>query len=234
MPRKNTKEEKQRIENFQRESKRSSRFLLAAVIVTVVILIFGLLLGNYLATSRLQKFQQSEEMFLVDLIALDFRESLGQNVCDIGLDGLWNDKVELGQMLTSLERRLGKDSPQLTTKREIYELIEIKIMQNLEDIKTNCHEDFNIILFFYTNKKNDQLGSAAGSEDQGLILDQINRDHNDLGQGKKVYILVFDINSQNPASLTLKQKYNITKAPSLVINGETHDYMVKDEIEKLL
>ncbi|MEM4703235.1 MAG: hypothetical protein QXP53_02010 [Candidatus Pacearchaeota archaeon] len=219
---------------IRKETKRSNKFLIASSIATMIIFILGLLLGNYLATSRIERFQETEEMFLIQLLALESRDYFIENFCSSNWQDILDKKISLGQMLTVLEKRLGKDSPKLKNKKEIYELIEIKILELLEKTKKECHEDFNIILFFYTNKKNDPLGSVAGSEDQGLILDQVSQYHNEKKTGRKVYILVFDINSINSASIALRQKYNITKAPSLVINGKTFGYLTKDEIEELL
>lgn len=218
----------------RKESKKSTNLIVGALIATAVIFVLGLLLGNYLATSRIEHFQEVEEMFLVQLIALEFRETFMQDICKLDWQDIWEQKVELGRMLTSLERRIGKDNEKLRTRKEIYELVEIKVFQILEKIKENCHENFNIILFFYTNKKNDPLGSLAASEDQGLILDQIHYYHNVLNQGRKVHTFAFDINSRNVASIALRKKYNITKVPALVINGKTYGYLTKDEIEKLL
>lgn len=223
-----------RVEAEAREARKSSTLLVGAVIATVIIFVLGLLFGNYLATSRIEKFQEVEEMFLVQLIALEFREDLIQNFCDADEGAIWDQKVSLGRMLTSLEKRLGKDSPKLKTRKEIYELIEIKILKILERKQAECYEDFNIILFFYTNKEQDPKGSMAGSEDQGLILDQVSYEHNEAGKGRKVYVLVFDINSKNVASVALTKTYNITKVPALVINNKLYGYLTKEEIEKLL
>ncbi|MCS7134629.1 MAG: hypothetical protein NZ889_02110 [Candidatus Pacearchaeota archaeon] len=206
-----------------------SNLLVAAMIASCAIFLFGLLLGNYLATTRIEKFQETEEFFLVQLIALEFREPLVRDVCGIEWEEIWEFKTSLGRMLTSLEKRLGKDNKKLKTRKEIYELIEIKIFNILERIKEECNEDFDLVLFFYTNKKNDPLGSVAACEDQGLIIDQIVRERE-----KKINVFAFDINSKNVASITLRKKYNITRAPSLVINGKTYGYLTKKEIEKLL
>ncbi|UCD20976.1 MAG: hypothetical protein JSW08_00295 [archaeon] len=225
---------KQRMKQTLKEGKRANKLLIAAVVAVVVVLLLGLLLGNQLATSRLEEFKDVEEMLLIQLISLEFREDLIEDVCALEWKDIWEQKAELGSMLTALERRLGRDSPKLTTKREIYELIEIKTIELLERIRTECHEDFSIILLFFTNKKNDPLGSAAGSADQGLILDQVYFKHNEQNYGRKVYIFVFDINSKNSASVALRNKYEIKEAPSLVIDGETYGYLVEDEIEELI
>ncbi len=225
---------KKRIEETKKESKQANKLLIGAVIATVVMLVLGLLLGNYLATSRIEKFQSVEESLLVQLIAIGFRSDMVENVCNIEWKSVWDQKIKLGQMLTSLEIRFGKGDPRLDTKKEIYELIEIKIIEMLNQIKDKCHEDISIILFFYTNERDDPKGSFGGSEDQGLVLDQVYLEHNQNNQGTKVYTFVFNINSKNAATNALISKYNITNVPALVINDKAYGYLVKADIEKLL
>ncbi|MEM2932677.1 MAG: hypothetical protein QW622_00470, partial [Candidatus Pacearchaeota archaeon] len=97
--------------------------------------------------------------------------------------------------------------------KEIYEIIEIKLILLLEEIKKKCNENFDIILFFYSNKQN-----ASLSEDQGRILDTIAYEHNEKKKGNPVYIFAFSLESENPASRFLRAKYGIKQAPSIVIN----------------
>jgi len=225
-----------RAKEVRKEGKRSSKLLIGAAIATIIVLVLGFLLGNQIATSRIEQFQDFEEMLLVQLIALDFRENMIDNldVCNLEWKDIWETKLELGNQLTALERRLGKDNDKLKTKKEIYELIEIKTINILEKIRENCYEDFHIILLFYTNEKNDPLGSVAGSEDQGLILDQVYNDHNKRNIGSNVYIFVFNINSKNAATRALIQQYGIDHVPSIVIDGKKYDYSTKEQIEEYL
>lgn len=208
---------------------------IAALVLSAVIFLFGLLLGNYIANSKMNEFKQTEERYVVDLVALETQASiLNEDICKLSIGDLFEEKVTLGRMLTDLEMRIGKENEEVMAKKEIYELIEIKTVQYLEKIKQNCNQDFNIILFFYTNKKNDSKGDVAGCEDQGKILDQIvyEQEHNQTES--KMYVFAFDMNSKNLATESLIEKYNITSVPSLVINGNVHDYMVKGEIESIL
>ena len=217
------------------EKKQNDNWIfIATLIFSVVIFFFGLLLGNYIANSKLSEFKQTEERFIIDLVSFDVRESiLNENVCKLDMSELFEERTALGKMMTELEKRMGKENEDVVAKKEIYELIEIKTLQYLEKIKTECGGDFNIVLFFYTNRKNDTLGNAYGCEDQGKILDQIvyDREHS---QANKIYVFVFDANSRNIATESLMEKYRIEEVPSLVINSQVYGYMVKDEIESIL
>ncbi len=229
-------DKRKKIKEVNEETRQTSKLLVAAVIAAIVLFIFGLLLGNYIISSRLQVFQQSEQNLLTQLMGLEIRDQIldKSELCKLGWEDVWQEKVELGKMLTSLEVRLGKKNSDVMSRKEVYELIEIKTLFLVQEIKDNCHEDFDIILFFYTNKDNDPKGSAGGSEDQGLILDQVVFSHNEQGNGKKVHVFAFDVNSKNPATKALVSKYYVEKVPTLIINREKYDYLVQADIEKLV
>lgn len=220
---------------LKKEKSNESLFLIVALIIAAIVFILGLLVGNYIAMSKLSEFKETEERFLVDLVAFEIRESvLKEDVCKLSIEELFEEKVTLGKMLSNLERRLGKENEDVVAKKEIYELIEIKTLQYLKNIKEECNQEYNIVLFFYTNKKGDPKGSVDGCEDQGKVLDQIVYEHNDQGKGKPIYVFSFDINSKNLATNALILKYNVTSVPTLIINEESYGYLVKAELEELL
>ncbi|MBS3073699.1 hypothetical protein J4465_02800 [Candidatus Pacearchaeota archaeon] len=222
--------------NQDKKGRTHLKLFTLALILSIFIFLFGVLLGNYIATQQLNIFKQTEEKFLVYLTALEMRDSIlaEEDLCLTNIKDLFEEKVKLGQMLTELERRLGKEDKQVMDKKEIYELLEIKTLQNLENIKQKCDKNFDIILFFYTNKKEDPKGSIYGGDDQGKILDQIVYDTRDSNGKETVFVLVFDANSNNLATKALMQKYNITAVPSLVINGNRYNYTLKDDIELII
>ena len=222
--------------NQDKKGRTHLKLFTLALILSIFIFLFGVLLGNYIATQQLNIFKQTEEKFLVYLTALEMRDSIlaEEDLCLTNINDLFEEKVKLGQMLTELERRLGKEDKQVMDKKEIYELLEIKTLQNLENIKQKCDKNFDIILFFYTNKKEDPKGSIYGGDDQGKILDQIVYDTRDSNGKETVFVLVFDANSNNLATKALMQKYNITAVPSLVINGNRYNYTLKDDIELII
>lgn len=227
---------KEKVMEIKKENKQTNKILIAALVAALALFILGFLLGNYIASYRIEQFRQGEEKLLSTIMGLEIRDQLIENgsVCNLDWSDIWRDKVKLGDTLSALEKRLGKEDESVMLQKEMYELIEIKTLMMVQRIKDTCHEDFNIILFFYTNKKDDPKGSAAGSEDQGLILDQVVFAHNNQGKGKKVHVFAFDVNSENPATRALVFQYNITEVPSLVINGEKRFYTVGEDLEKLL
>ncbi len=225
-------EEKRRCENLRTEK----GLLFFALIATVILFLFGFLLGDYMATWKISEFREIEERLFIDLISLDVRDEVLENydVCSLDKYDLWKEKESLGETLTILEERFGKTNDDVFWKKQIYELIEIKTITLLEEINQKCNEDFHIILLFYTNQKKDPKGDASLSEDQGKILDTVVNEHNTKEDKKDVFVFVFDINSANAATRALIKKYAIEEAPSMVINEKIYDYKTFFEIEEIL
>ena len=190
------------------------KLITLALILSLVIFLFGFLLGNYIASERIEKFKESQEMMLYNIIGLDVREKMADDACNISEEDLWKEKVELGRMLTALEKRKGKNNKEVLRTKEIYEIIEIKLIMFLEEMKKKCGKDFITILFFYSNSPE----FLSASEDQGLILSTITYQYK-KEKNKDIYVFAFSLESQNPASRFLRTKYNISRAPSLVIEG---------------
>ncbi|MGC9310261.1 MAG: hypothetical protein ACP5E4_00900, partial [Candidatus Aenigmatarchaeota archaeon] len=85
-----------------------------------------------------------------------------------------------------------------------------------------CGHDYPLILFFYT--QGDDYSVA-----QGNILDRLNSKYN------LTTIYAINYNTENPAVISVREIYNITKTPALVINEKTYNRrMSLDEIESIL
>lgn len=187
--------------------------------ITALIFILGILVGNYIAHSRLGELEKAQEELTAQMMGLGLKDALLKygDVCSLTWQEIWKEKVEMGEKIEKLEARLGKDNSDVLRQKEIYELIEIRTWLLLKEIKEKCNEDLEIILYFYTNDKDDPKGSWRQCEMQGYVLDALYQRYPD-----KVNIFAFDINTKNPATDILQQLYNITKVPSLVIKEKLY------------
>jgi|GEM_PF-928329 len=210
---------------------------IAAFSTAILVFVLGIWLGNYIASSKSLELQRTQEKLISRFFGLELRNEMVkyQDICALSWGDIWKDKVEMGQKVINLETRLGKENPDVLQEKEVYELIEIKVILLLREIRERCKENFTTILYFYTNKKNDPKGDWRESENQGYVLDSIGAAHNMKGKSTPVYIFAFDINIENPVINYLKNLYNITRVPALVINEHTYTgLMTKNEIEKIL
>ncbi|MEM2139203.1 MAG: thioredoxin family protein, partial [Candidatus Woesearchaeota archaeon] len=72
-------------------------------------------------------------------------------------------------------------------------------------------------------------GDCPKCEQQGFILDYIKKKYNNT------MIYAFDINNDNNALKTIKNKYKIEKTPGLIINENVFQkFLETEEIEDLL
>ncbi len=93
-------------------------------------------------------------------------------------------------------------------------------------IKEECNENVITILFFYSNNP-EYVGL---SENEGIVLGFIKKKY---GNDKiKVYSLDIDLDLQSISYL--KERYNITRIPSLVIENEVYGYLEKEELEEII
>lgn len=213
------KNKKRMKENEGAERRIDINKYIAVTATAILIFILGISLGSYLAGSRLEYFEKTQQELTTMLKGLELKDELLEqgDICVLTWDDVWKEKVDMGKKMSYLESRFGKDNKDIIEQKKIYELIEIRTLLLLEKIKQECKEDLITILFFYTNNKDDEKGSWKKCSDQGYILDAVYK------QDPRINIFSFDINIKNPATDTLRQNYNITKVPSLVIEGKLYE-----------
>lgn len=192
---------------------------IAVFSVTILIFLLGIMLGNYLASSRLSDIKRMQERLTTQLIGLELRDELlkYKDICNLTWQDIWEEKVDMGSRMAALEERFGKTNDDILLQKEVYELIEIRTLLLLKEVKQQCNANINTILYFYTNKENDQKGSYASCEDQGYVLDALFRRY-----GDQINVFAFDINTDNPAVNALKNTYSVKTVPSVIINDELY------------
>ncbi len=185
-----------------------------SAIIAVAIFTAGLLLGwtldNFRINSIIYEMKQNELNTESYLIENDFIKSFADTGCSMQrphIDKLASDLGEIGRELAGYE---GKS----TFKKEDYEyltrkyfLMEVRTYTLFKDYTETCG-NISTILYFY--KINDELSIR-----QGYAIDEIVRNYKD------VYVFSFDIDyDKDPLLDTVKIQYNITKAPSIIVNDK--------------
>ena len=189
-------------------------------VFTALVFLVGIAIGWQFSNYLLSEITQNENVLRARLFGLELKYDLLKkgDICEISSSELWEDRVELGNQLDALEKRVGKEDTQLLIQKEYYQLVEIETWLLLERINEECDSDVNIILFFYTNKKDDDKGKDTVSEEQGVLLDTLYKKF-----GDSIAVFAFDVNTDNPALNSLRDMYDIDTAPTLVINGEVYE-----------
>jgi len=205
--------------NEKNKRKISKTTYIALFSYTTLIFIVGLIVGWWFSSNQLSKSEYEQEKIKVSLDGINLKNELieKEKLCGFSKSRIWEDKVDLGRRVTILEERLGKDDPEVLIEKEIYQLVELRTWLTLRDLKTACNENYTLVLFFYSNNKDDEL-IYKQSQDQGFILDELYLRNKD-----SFITFSFDIHNDNPAISTLKDIFNITKAPSLIIDSKIYD-----------
>lgn len=193
-----------------------------------VLLIFlsGIFIGNIITEQVSKSFSNNHQEMTNYILSLDLQMKLAEeNICDIGIFELTDEKVRLGRELTLLEKEMGEDDPELIMMKHQYTLLSIRQWMFVEKVKEDCGEDITTILFFYSNEEN-----ASMSEDQGYVLDYLYDKYPNL-----VANYAFDYDIDTPALNTVKMIYGVDSVPTLVVNGETLEgFQSTYTLEKLI
>ncbi len=194
----------------------SKRKYAIVYVFTALIFLVGLAVGWQISNYLVSDVKESNDVLRSQLIGLDLRdELLNEDICDVPEYILFEERLRIAREITELEDRLGKYDKEVLVQKEFYQLIELKTWLLVKNLNDNCIENYDWILFFYSNSKENNLDKI--SEDQGYVLD------NFYSNNRDVVVFSFDIDTRNPALNTLKEIYNISVVPSLVINEDLYE-----------
>lgn len=215
--------------NYVRKISKKRFFL--ALVLTSIIFLLGLLVGHTLTLDRTsyladisyrQKLDyeslQLQSLFL-DLSASNQSCSLFNKILETSLTNVADAQAKVDFYL--LESTMGSDTYK-DLKRD-YSLAQIRYWLLNKKIKETCEPDHVSILYFYSNEECVDCGP------QGTILIY-------LKEKLKDKLLVFSLDADfidEPMINLLKQTYNITRVPSIVIEDRLfNELLSKDELIK--
>jgi len=201
-------------------------FFITIFLLTTIIFIIGLFLGNKISEMKLADFEVSNERLRLQTLGIDIQNLIleGQKCSIFETVDLEKELSELSEKIDLMENSLGWDNPQVMSAKEYFSLLEIRHWYLLRKSSVECNKEKSFILYFYSNK-----GECSKCSLEGTILTNIRR-HN-----SNVFVYHFDINIKNPALDSIKEIYNISTTPSLVINDKTFvGFKSMDEIKDIL
>ncbi len=194
--------------------------------ITVLIFIIGILLGQLIADTRVSGLTEAQENMKSYLLSLNLQNELAsQFICNIDVFELTRDRTTIGFEVDSLESRLGSKNLEVVRLKKEYSLLSIRQWLLIEEAKEKCNQNYDIILFFYSNEEN-----KTDSQSQGFVLDYLYNKYPD-----KIVIYSFDVNLDDPSLNTLKRVFNVSTAPTVVINGKLYEgFQEFDTLEALI
>lgn len=199
----------------------------AAFSITALVFILGMFVGQFVGNDKIDRITEIEGKARLNLLGLNVQSNLiKQQLCTSDLFSLTEDRSRIGREVDALEKIFGTENPLVLNLKEEYILLSINQMLLVQEYRQRCNEDFNTIIFFYSNAHN-----KAEAENQGYVLDYIYGNYNST-----VAIYAVDADISNVAVQTLKDIYNITYYPSLVINDQKYEGLQNREFieEKII
>ncbi len=177
----------------------------------VFILIF--LLANYLAYLEFQRIStlQGKTAYGIFESKLDYT-FFTEDVCsNEALTDISQQLGFQGAIIDDLETKMGKHNKQVLFQKKFYTLVELEHLDFMTNYIANCESRLNTIMFFYSNR----MPEAEDSDEVGRLLDAL---YQKYPENIRTYSFVVNLDSKIIDKL--KVKYNITSAPTLIINQE--------------
>ena len=194
-----------------REFQSKKRYVISFLIGTAVfILVFALTYSiSYLEFRRISNLQ-------ADLTYNIFEDKLDYSLFDEGVctdesfDQVSRDLGFQGRIIDDLEKKLGKDNKNVLFRKKFYTLIELEHFEFVKLLNERCNLTVQTILFFYSNSD----PNLETSEKAGKLLNVVH------SRNENLMIYSFDIDLDSDLIEKLKDKYDIEKSPTLIINEE--------------
>lgn len=199
-----------------------SRYLAAFAITTLIFLV-GILIGNKISDAKLDSIDVLEKEIRIDVLGTELQYQLiSENPCNLSNPAqLTEELYDIGSKLDFMENQRGKNDPQVLDLKKYYSMLEVQHWLLLKKTKERCGEEYNLILYFYSN-----LGDCDACDQQGHVLNYIHEKY------PEVNIYSFDINIDNPVLRTIKELYEIRQPPTLIINDDAFTgFMDSREVE---
>ena len=193
--------------------------LLKASALTSLLLITGILVGLQMddlrhqhTTSELDRATLDTETFSV---LQDYVEYSDENFCELSevrLPEVGQKNAELGSQLERFDSQGFDDEERYNFVRDRYYNNQLKLYMLVNEHNERCDGNQDTVLYFFDD--------STQSQRQGAVLDEIARN-----QGTIVFAFNMDImedpgQPDSPVVEILAKDYNVTEAPSLVVNGE--------------
>ncbi|MFW5865820.1 MAG: hypothetical protein ACOCU6_01870 [Nanoarchaeota archaeon] len=204
------------VRKIDERKKLDKKLLLTVLLLTAVIFILGVTVGNYMMEQKFESLTDEYENLRLQMLSVDVQGMiLEDDICRLSDNNILTDELqETGDKVSFLENAYGWDDKKVWQTKEQFALLELRHWWLTKKEADICDNNKTWALYFYSNK-----GDCSTCQQQGSILTHI-RQKND-----NFMLYHFDINMNNAALKTVKQIYNVTgeeELPVIIINGKKH------------
>lgn len=211
------------------ERKLSLHVYLIALVLSALVFISGVALGNYLDDLNRAKISQEisqTHQRLASVQLLSLMEDNSSSYCPLYLSSLADIDREVensGHKLTFLENiKMIRDDE---LKKE-YFILEGESYLLSKKAKQLCNDRGVLLINFYSNT------NCSTCQNQGNVI--LNARDELLSENISIKLFSFDGTIGSPLANSFKNQYNITSYPSIVINNNTYSGPINKERLKTL
>jgi len=202
--------------------KKHKNLFLRSLLLTILIFVSGMLLNYGLDFVRLNvvsdvmlTHELSTEAYLVEQ---EFTDLFGGASCTVMNKRIVSLKEEIrhvGADLGSYSRFSFFNKKDFDYLKRKYFLLQLRFLSHIERLNKVCGKSIVPILFFYEIDQED-------SERQGFILQEVSKDFDD-----SVVVITLDKDYEDePMVKLLAQRFNVTKAPTILTDGVKKEGLV--------
>lgn len=186
-----------------------------ALVVSLFLFSFGFLLGYWTVDAKINFVIDSSSDLKLDSLDFDVQKDfLDIYPCDFfSTKYLESNLAAMESDLKKIEASASPDNERLIYMKSYYSLLELKHWMFLSKFNEMCNQDYTFIFYFYSN--NEYVCSDCVV--QGYLLDKIREQYPNI----KIYS--FDASVEIPSVQMLREKYNITSLPSIVVNDKLYE-----------
>jgi hypothetical protein len=182
-----------------------------ALLLTLVIFIFGILIG---ISSDLNDYYTNSEISLMDVFALNSMISMNSGDCRVLTEAnlQFADRIYKEAVLLNKYESAGKVTKEIEVVHERYDILRTFLWINSIETSQKCKENYSTVVYLYEYYSTDLAQKARQNVWSKILYDLKQK------EGSNILLIPIAADSNLTSLNSLTNKFNITKYPVVVIN----------------
>lgn len=208
-----------------------------ALLFTLIIFVLGILLGYYLEISKISKVEEEQKLIEIEWADARLQNSYYQlmtptsEFCEIAVDEnlKFADKVYQEGLRLEKYEKTNRLNEEMIYEKKRYALLKIEFWMNSIFLKEKCKTKYTNLVYLFKNEPNSF--ERPKQDVQSVILRDLKEKY-----GPDLMLIPFPMDLDLAVINMVKEVYNITSSPTILINEKIklEDVKTIEEIEKAI